>query len=296
VSEQPLPFEADMRAILRIYRDAQREIAALVSFAIRAEDLRTARQRRAQLAVVTGRLDQLGAETDSRIRTLIADATLQSAGRTATQIDGLHITAPEITGAFGQASQEAITALEDSILGRLQAARATVGRTIDDVYGRAGRRAALRAILGADGSPRAAKRQLVHDLLRDKQIARAVHEGGFGFVDRSGKRWALDTYAEMATRTITREAVTQGALARMASHKIDLARVSTHAKSCPICLPWEGRLVSLDGQRTEYKGEAVTDLASLPNGGPPFHPQCAHSLAPVAAAVDQTRAQLAGVA
>jgi hypothetical protein len=50
---------------------------------------------------------------------------------------------------------------------------------------------------------------------------------------------------------------------------------ATHAKACPICQPWQGRLVSLDGKTTEYLGEAVTDLASLPNGGPPFHPNCA---------------------
>jgi hypothetical protein len=296
VSEQPLPFEADMRALLRIYREAQRDIAKLVTAALKAEDFISARQRRLQLAAITARLDQLGAHTDKQIKALVGDALHQGAERAAEQIVGLKIIAPEIPGAFGQVSQDALVALEDSILGRLDAARQTVGRTVDDVYARAGRRAALRAVLGADGSTRSAKKQLIADLLKDRHVARAVQEGGFGFVDRAGKRWALDTYSEMAVRTITREAVSQGALARMASHGINLGRISTHANSCKLCAPWQGRLVSLDGTITDYLGEAVTDLASLPNGGPPFHPYCEHSVAPVAVAVDQTRAELAGLA
>jgi hypothetical protein len=54
--------------------------------------------------------------------------------------------------------------------------------------------------------------------------------------------------------------------------------------------------VSLDGATTDYQGEAVTDLSSLPNGGPPLHPNCGHSLMPVSVAVDATRLQLAGQA
>jgi hypothetical protein len=185
-------------------------------------------------------------------------------------------------------------ALQDSILGRLDAARQTVGRTVDDLYARAGRRAALRAVLGEAGSPEAAKRRMFADLMRDRAVRRMVNEGGFGFVDKAGKRWALDTYSEMAVRTVTREAVVQGAIARMASHGIDLARVSSHASACAICVPWQGRLVSLDGQRPDYEGEAVTDLSSLPNGGPPFHPNCRHTLQPVSVAVEDFRRQLAG--
>ena len=88
----------------------------------------------------------------------------------------------------------------------------------------------------------------------------------------------------------------QGALARMASHGINLARWSRHANPCKVCAPWMGRLISLDGSISEYQGEAVTDLASLPNGGPPAHPRCKCSLAPVAVAVDVTRAEPAGLA
>lgn len=293
IQDQPYPYEADLARLIRIYRQAQEDIATMVSHAIAAENLTQASRRRVQLAAVIARLDQLGAQTDSEARDLVRAANEQAAARTARQIAGLQIDAPETAGAFGQVNEPALTALEDSLLGRLKAARDTIGRSVDDVYGKAGRRAGIRAILGADNSPQAARRELVRELLRNREIRRAVEHGGPGFVDKAGRGWNLDTYAQMATRTITREAVTQGALARMASHGIALARISTHAHACPICEPWEGRLVSLDGATGAYQGEAVTDLASLPNGGPPFHPNCAHSLMPVAVAVDKTRARLA---
>jgi hypothetical protein len=134
---------------------------------------------------------------------------------------------------------------------------------------------------------------MMQDLMRDPRIKRTVMKGGAGFVDKAGRQWALSDYADMAVRTTTREAVVQGSIARMASHGVDLARVTTHASSCPVCKPWEGRLVTLDGHTTDFAGEAVTDLSSLPNGGPPFHPRCRHTIAPVASRIETLRRELA---
>jgi hypothetical protein len=93
----------------------------------------------------------------------------------------------------------------------------------------------------------------------------------------------------MAVRTVTREAVVQGAIARMASHGIALARVSTHPGACEICIPFQGTLVDLAGTGiTEYRGEAVSDTGELP----PYHPNCAHSLMPVAGTLDSVLEEL----
>ena len=118
--------------------------------------------------------------------------------------------------------------------------------------------------------------------MKDKQVARLMADsnGPVGFVDRAGKRWSLDTYAEMVVRTTTREAAVQGSIDRMVSHGVNLARVSVHSDSCDICKPYEGRLVSLDGQITDYQGESVMDASTIP----PYHPNCEHSLSPVVAA------------
>lgn len=287
------PYERQIEEFMRIVRDAQRTLAAHVREAVVVDDLRSANRRRLQLAAVIATLDQLGAEIDPRAARLVAAAYDQGSERARSDIIGANIAAPEVPRAFASVSVDAVRSLQDSILGRLQASRQTVGRTVNDVYARAGRRAALRAVLGAEGSSRAASRALTAELMRDRDIARAVRDGGFGFVDRAGKRWALDVYAEMAVRTTTREAVVQGSLARMAAHGISLARVSTHGNPCQVCAPWQGRLVSLNGSTRDYEGESVLDLSALPNGGPPMHPRCKHSLAPVAVRIDQIRREIA---
>jgi len=81
--------------------------------------------------------------------------------------------------------------------------------------------------------------------------------------------WKLKDYAEMATRTTTREAVVHGQVNRLLAHNISLVRISEHADSCPQCAPYQGRLIDLSGQITEWQGEAV---ASGPL--PPIHPRC----------------------
>lgn len=287
--EKRLPYEARQADLLRVLAAAQREIAAQVMAAIKAGNLNLAGARRLQLAAVLATLDQLGAHVDPAARQLVADAHAQGAAQAARTIAQSGVTLPEIPGAFNSVAVDAVAALQDAITGRLSAARRTVGRTVDDVYARAGRRAALRAVLGVEGSPQAAARQLAADLLQDKAIRKMAQQGGVGFIDKAGRRWQLDTYSEMVVRTTTREAVVQGATDRMISHGVNLARVTVHASSCEICKPYEGRLVSLDGTITDFEGEPVMDASQIP----PFHPNCTHNLAPVVAAVEVTRRRLA---
>jgi hypothetical protein len=290
-----LPADRRLDQLLAIYRQAQRTIAAQVREALRSGDLQRASMRRAQLAAVLATLDQLQVETDPFAREIIADAFAQQADRTRKTIIGLRIDAPEIPGAFAGVQREAVETLQDSILGRLDSARRTVGRSIADIYAREQRRTALLSILGAEGSPRTAAAGMRARLLQTKTVRELARQGGVGFIDRAGKRWQLDTYAEMATRTVVREAAVEGAKTRMLSHGIALARVSSHPVPCKICAPWQGRLVSLDGSTTDYDGEAVTDLGSLPNGGPPMHARCKHSLQPVAVRIESIRRQLSEV-
>lgn len=282
------PYENRVDDLQTTYRQAQRLLAAQVTAAIQKGDLSTAARRRAQLRKVLRVLDELGHETDRIARELVAQAHEEGAARALTQIHQLNISAPEIPGAFAGVSKEAVVTLQESVLGRLELARQTVGRSVNDVYGRAGRRVALRAVLGAAPSPREARRQLVTELMQDRDIARAVAQGGPGFVDKAGKRWSLETYSDMAVRTTTREAVVQGALNRMASHGITIARWTTHGDACPICQPWLGRLISLDGTTQEYRGEAVASIGA--SGTPPLHPNCRCTVSPVSTRVDDIRA------
>ena len=283
-TERRLPSDQVAARLERMYLDAQRAIMAQVQAALSAGNLMRAQERRLQLAAVLATLDQLGAATDPLARRLAEQAYHDGSAQTAKGIGqqiGASVTDVAVPASFTGVQTDAVRTLQDAILGKLDTARRTVGRQVEDVYAKAGRRAVMRSLLGAEGSPQAASAQLAADLRR---------RGVTGFVDRAGRQWRLDTYAEMAIRTTTREAVVQGSMDRMASHGIDLARVSTHGGSCAICSPYEGRLVSLSGQTVEYQGEAVMDASIVP----PYHPRCRHSLAPVVVDVEEfIRAQSA---
>lgn len=283
----PFPYERRLRDLDRLYAEAQATIAARIETAVRSRDLFEARRARMQLASIIAVLDQLGATVTPIARKLVADAFQQGADRTLREIRAMRVSAPEIPGAFTGVSRQAVEQLQASLLDRLDSANQTLGRRVEDIYARETRRASLRAILGQSGSPRAATNDLMLRLQRDRQVAALARDGGVGFVDSAGKRWQLRSYAGMAVRTTTREAVVQGAMTRMVSHGIDLARVSSHASSCSICQPFEGRLVSITGATTEYQGEAV-----MTGRVPPFHPNCRHSLAPFVIEVEDLKREL----
>lgn len=282
-SPRRLPYERALEQLLATYAQAQRTIIAQIEAAVAGGQLDTARARRRQLAAVLDTLGQLGHATDPEARRIVADAHRQSA-RATQRLIGAQL-AHDADQAFNSVAIDAVKSLQDALLDDLAAGRARVGRHVDDVFRRAQLRATMPALLGASGSRRRASADIVRQLQQQGQTA---------FVDRAGRRWSLEAYAQMAARTVTRQAVVDGARARMLSQGLTLARISHHGSSCPICAPWDGRLVSLDGSGGEYEGETVTDIGSLPSGGPPMHPNCRHTIVPVSTLIDSIKAELGG--
>lgn len=118
-----------------------------------------------------------------------------------------------------------------------------------------------------EGTPRAAIREL-----RDELIA--VHEGRLVTItDRNGDPMTFDAakYAETVVRTKTREAVETARHERLLTKNIGLVSI-TGRVSQYFCTAFLGMVCSIDGSDKEYPA-----LASLPGGGPPFHPLCSKS-------------------
>lgn len=284
-----LPHDVIVDELAATFKASQRSILRQIQAAIRIGNLEFAAERRLQLAAVIAALDQLGAATEPAARRAVQEA-FNDGSRTAAQAIGAQIgTRVLVPESFTGVSVDAIRALQASATDRLGAARRTVGRRTEDLYAKAGRRAVVRALLGADGSPQTAARELRRDLLRDPEVKKLFKDGITGFVDRANKKWALDTYSEMVVRTTTREAVVQGQLIRMASHGVNVCRVSSHASSCEICRPFEGRLISLDGSVSEFQGVSVGD-SSVPL--PPYHPNCRHTIEPVVLEIEELRQEM----
>lgn len=285
------PHDRIVDDLARAFRQSQRQILAQISAAVASGNLYRAAERRLQLAAVIAALDQLGAAVDPLARQAVQRAYDEGASRAASLIGAQIGVSPVASGSFNGVRVEAIEQLQGAAVDRLDASRRTVGRRVEDFYARAGRRAAVRALLGADGSPREAARALADDIRRDPEYRRLQRKGITGFVDAAGRQWRLDTYSEMVVRTTVREAVVQGQIQRMADAGVNLARISQHSSSCAICRPFEGRLVSLDGSTTEFEGQSVADTSI---GLPPYHPNCRHTIEPVVTEFEALRSAAGG--
>lgn len=93
-----------------------------------------------------------------------------------------------------------------------------------------------------------------------------------GFVDRGGHHWTLENYSEMAVLTAIERASLSGYVDTMQSYGYDLAVIDGHAGACPVCVAWEGVIVSVSGDDPDYPSLSEAEGEGV------FHPRCAHGV------------------
>ncbi|MFH8530467.1 phage minor capsid protein [Streptomyces tendae] len=130
------------------------------------------------------------------------------------------------------------------------------------------------------------RRQATQDAMR-----RWADEGVTSFRDRSGRRWQLSSYAEMAVRTSVGRAAVEAHTRTLADAGMDLVIVSDSPRECPLCRPWEKQVLSISGpsgRRTVEVEHGTEDgrmvsvrvagsLAEARSAGLQ-HPNCRHSV------------------
>ncbi|MGW5519991.1 phage minor capsid protein [Nocardia africana] len=142
-------------------------------------------------------------------------------------------------------------------------------------------------------------RQTVQEAVREqtdrdrrKAMQRALDKfarrGITGFVDQRGRRYDLVSYVETAVRTAITHAEVEAYTQQLAAAGHDLVIVSDVAGSCPMCLPFEGHVISISGatvgaiSRDTRTGRAVKvdvlcSLAEARERGL-FHRGCRHTI------------------
>ncbi|GAA1915248.1 hypothetical protein GCM10009775_04600 [Microbacterium aoyamense] len=78
-------------------------------------------------------------------------------------------------------------------------------------------------------------------------VQRFLAEGIPAFVDRSGRRWTIGAYAEMAGRTSVNRAYNDAGVWRMQQSGVNLVTVVRGLDSCKKCAAWAGKILSTDG-------------------------------------------------
>jgi hypothetical protein len=93
------------------------------------------------------------------------------------------------------------------------------------------------------------------------------------------KRLNVRDYANLVGRTQPREAHKAATIVRLQQNKVDYVRISRHKQAEPDeCTPFAGKVFYIGPLAKDPKG--FRKLSSIPNGGPPFHPNCIHVLEP----------------
>lgn len=119
---------------------------------------------------------------------------------------------------------------------------------------------------------------------------RFLSRGVTGFTDKAGRNWALSSYVEMATRTGLAQASVEGHFDRLRTAGIELVQVSDSPQECILCRPWEGQILTRDGEAGEHtvKVEHATrdgEMLTVKVAGSVtqaiaaglMHPNCRHS-------------------
>ena len=118
-----------------------------------------------------------------------------------------------------------------------------------------------------------------------KSIIDDLSQDFIAIVDKGGREWQLDNYAEMLTRTRMREVTNAGLTTRLKEEGFDLVQVSSHGGGCELCQPWDGKVLSMTGRTHGYPTVDEAASAGL------FHPNCKHRLltAPIELRMRETR-------
>ncbi|MEU8680780.1 phage minor capsid protein [Streptomyces sp. NPDC048611] len=154
-------------------------------------------------------------------------------------------------------------------------------RGVEDGYRQVVAEVAATPLLGIDTRRQATQRAM----------ERFADRGLRTFVDRGGRAWQMTSYAEMAVRTATGRAAVEAHGDKLRAAGLDLVIVSNAPHECPICAPYEGKVLSLDGPggartiETEHATEDERTVRVHVAGSVDEarqhgfqHPNCRHSL------------------
>nr|DAL10936.1 MAG TPA_asm: minor capsid protein [Caudoviricetes sp.] len=167
----------------------------------------------------------------------------------------------------------AVYALTSEAITTMEPVHRNLVRRVEDIWKRIGVEATGYSISGAMTTQQAAQRA----------FTRLAREGLPFFVDKRGRKWGLDTYAEMAVRTMTNKALRAGHTDTMVQHGIDLVVVSSHKNPAPQCAPFERKVLSLTGKYSagthRIGGNIVNVKGTMRDAEASglHHPNCRHT-------------------
>ena len=260
--------EQHIQQLVAMYRAGFRQIIELLHN-MDAKKLASgsARYRKQILRNVAGILQDMDKNADNWIISAVGRAYSASLADTIVILNKLGLS--PVRSNFARVHQRAVDVIAQNMSGNLRNATQFVGRRVNDIF----RQVALeqtgaKLVTGASWQE-----------MKAKVIQEMLNKGQTGFVDKLGRQWRLDSYAEMVARTTTREAASVATINQCLEYGQDLVQISTHYPTCHLCAPLQGKVFSISGNDKRYPkyGEEVRI---------PVHPNCRHVLTPYSRELD----------
>ena len=218
--------------VVKMYRDAERSIikqmADNLAKGIENEDWME--RKLAQLAGYRKQTTQLLADLRRQSQKGVESALTKAyamGGLAAVSDIASDVVLPPLSGLrpielLARETQQALNATHLGVITSVQAAYTSI---IND--------SAATVLLGAETLEQGVQKSL------DEFAAQGIR----GFVDKRGRGWSMESYTEMAMRTATGKAAVQGHIDQLVRNGYDLVIVSDAPKECPLCRPWEGKVL-----------------------------------------------------
>lgn len=240
---------ADLAQLTQAYRDAEANILRLIAQALEKGAEGTGNYYKAQYT----ELVKLRRDADIELAAALKKSNQEIAGLLAANAQGAAIDA--VPGVMLPAiNTEAINALTLETAASLATMKNGVLRSVNDTFRTITRTVSTRGIMSGE--------------TMKGRLQAALNEyaakGLTAYTDASGRQWKIDSYAEMALRTATNRAQNQGRAEQFKTYGISLVRTSQHMGCSDLCLPYQGKILSLDGRTGSVKevdpttGDTVT--------------------------------------
>ena len=231
--------------------------------------------RRASQAVV----DELGRAVSLDVHDAVAEAYNEGHRAAVAELGALSDDARRMVDQLTPNAQ-AVDRLAEHTVTLLDDRNRSILRTVEDRY-----RAVVAEVTATPLLGTGTRRQATQDAMR-----RWADQGVTSFVDVSGRRWQLTSYAEMAVRTSVGRAAVEAHTRTLTDLGVDLVIVSNSPRECPLCRPWERQILTLSGPagaRTVEVEHATEDDVMVPvrvagsldeaRAAGLQHPNCRHS-------------------
>lgn len=215
----------------------------------------------AMLVRVDAIVGSLDAETRKYIEREVPAVYFTTANATKGEIRKLNITVPP---SFGTIHTQAVEAAANDAMLKFGHTMVGIKRSAEEVVKFAQQKATREIIAAGQLQGEAAKTIA-------KEVKAKIQEDGItALVDKGGKKWQLDTYAEMLTRQVMSNSGRDGVFNTAQEYGFDLVEITSHGSQHEECAAWEGRLVSLSGKTDGYPSLEEATAAGL------FHVGCKH--------------------